>query len=323
MKYNKTQWVEKETIITAEAMNNIENGIENANDKAILNESVLKEVNAKLDEKADIHDHPYANASHTHNKNEILDFPESLPANGGNADTVNGKTVEVNVPANAKFTDTVYEHPAAHDASMITENESKRFVSDTEKATWNAKADATLATTSANGLMSKAMVTKLNGIATGAQTNQNAFSVVKIGSTYLTADMEMDTLTLVAGNGISITGTASSDTVTISSTAGGSSSYEMDFNDGYYSIDMSTYERGNSVTVRKSGDVVMIEFTTLFNDGDERYLGQLKTGYRPGKKLLFCDGYGNNMNIGEDGYIQCTKTNDMGWISPVTFIAAQ
>ena len=37
-----------------------------------------------------------------------------------NADTVNGKTVAVNVPANAKFTDTVYTHPSSHPASMIT-----------------------------------------------------------------------------------------------------------------------------------------------------------------------------------------------------------
>ena len=36
------------------------------------------------------------------------------------ADTVNGKTVGINVPANAKFTDTVYTHPSTHPASMIT-----------------------------------------------------------------------------------------------------------------------------------------------------------------------------------------------------------
>ena len=60
--------------------------------------------------------------------------PSSLPANGGNSTTVNGHTVNSNVPANAKFTDTTYA----------------------------------IATTSANGLMSKDMVTKLNGIASGA-----------------------------------------------------------------------------------------------------------------------------------------------------------
>ena len=40
-------------------------------------------------------------------KADITDFPNSLPANGGNADTVNGHTVKADVPADAKFTDTV------------------------------------------------------------------------------------------------------------------------------------------------------------------------------------------------------------------------
>ena len=42
------------------------------------------------------------------NAAEILNKPSALPADGGNADTVNGHTVESNVPANAKFTDTTY-----------------------------------------------------------------------------------------------------------------------------------------------------------------------------------------------------------------------
>ena len=37
------------------------------------------------------------------------DIPKSLPANGGNADTVNNHTVETNVPVDAVFTDTIYD----------------------------------------------------------------------------------------------------------------------------------------------------------------------------------------------------------------------
>ena len=51
------------------------------------------------------------------NYNDLYNKPTSLPANGGNSDTVNGFTVESNVPANAKFTDTVYEHPKTGIAS--------------------------------------------------------------------------------------------------------------------------------------------------------------------------------------------------------------
>lgn len=66
------------------------------------------------------------------------EIPSSLPADGGNADTVNGHTVEANVPADAKFTDTVYTHPDSHPASMITEDASHRFVTDTEKTNYEA-----------------------------------------------------------------------------------------------------------------------------------------------------------------------------------------
>lgn len=48
------------------------------------------------------------NESDTSSDAYLKNKPKSLPANGGNAATVNGHTVESNVPANAKFTDTTY-----------------------------------------------------------------------------------------------------------------------------------------------------------------------------------------------------------------------
>lgn len=68
------------------------------------------------------------------NKAELTDIPDKLPADGGNADTVNGHTVNANVPADAVFTDTTY-----------------KTVSQTE-----------------DGLMSAADKEKLDGIATNA-----------------------------------------------------------------------------------------------------------------------------------------------------------
>ena len=53
-------------------------------------------------------------------KADVSQIPTSLPANGGNASTVNGYTVNSNVPSGAKFTDTVYTHPSTHPYSMIT-----------------------------------------------------------------------------------------------------------------------------------------------------------------------------------------------------------
>ncbi len=71
------------------------------------------------------------------------------------------------------------------------------------------------ATTSAAGFMPAAMVTKLNGIATGAQVNQNAFSNVLVGTTTVAADSAADTLELAAGANIALTPDATNDRVTI------------------------------------------------------------------------------------------------------------
>ena len=48
--------------------------------------------------------------------------------------------VETAVPINALFTDTIYEHPTNHPATIIAQTSSYRFVTDAEKATWNSKA---------------------------------------------------------------------------------------------------------------------------------------------------------------------------------------
>lgn len=62
------------------------------------------------------------------------------------------------------------------------------------------------ATQSANGLMSSSDKTKLDGIATGAEENQNAFSTfhVKVGAAYydVTATSETDTIALIPGNNV-------------------------------------------------------------------------------------------------------------------------
>lgn len=71
------------------------------------------------------------------------------------------------------------------------------------------------ATTSQDGLMGAADKTKLNGIATGAQVNQNAFSNVKVGSTTVAADSPTDTIELAAGTNVVLTPDATADKVTI------------------------------------------------------------------------------------------------------------
>lgn len=87
------------------------------------------------------------------------DIPTTLPANGGNADTVNGHTVNADVPEDAKFTDTTYSS----------------------------------ATPSSDGLESREDKSKLDGIEAGAQVNTvtgvkgGAESDYRTGSVSLTA----------------------------------------------------------------------------------------------------------------------------------------
>lgn len=57
------------------------------------------------------------------------------------ASTVSGFAVGATVPANAKFTDTIYKHPETHEATMITQDETHKFVSDEQIIAWDAKAE--------------------------------------------------------------------------------------------------------------------------------------------------------------------------------------
>ena len=46
--------------------------------------------------------------------------------------------VKTDVPADAKFTDTVYKHPETHSADMITETTDRRFVTDAQISAWTS-----------------------------------------------------------------------------------------------------------------------------------------------------------------------------------------
>lgn len=121
-------------------------------------------------------------------------------------------TLNASVPSDAKFTDTTY----------------------------NA------ATTSAAGLMSAADKTKLNGVATGAEVNQNAFANVIVGETQIAADAKSDSLTLIAGSNVTLTPNADSDSVTIAAT-------DTVYTHPTSGVTAGTYK---SVTVNAAGHVV-------------------------------------------------------------------
>ena len=91
------------------------------------------------------------NRTHANTKSELAPPhgpPPRMPAGGGD-----------------------FEGPIS--ASNVTQDANHRFVTDTEKTTWNGKASTTVATQSANGLMSAADKKKLDGVATGANNYQH------------------------------------------------------------------------------------------------------------------------------------------------------
>ena len=69
--------------------------------------------------------------------------------------------------------------------------------------------------TTTNGIMSKDDKNKLNGIAAGAEVNQNAFSNVKVGETTIASGAKTDILELAAGSNVTLTADASGKKVTI------------------------------------------------------------------------------------------------------------
>jgi hypothetical protein len=115
-----------------------------------------------------------------------------------------------------------YAHPANHPASVITQDASNRFVTDAEKAAWNAKAEAAhthaAATTAVAGFMSNTDKTKLDGIAVGANNftyahpaNHPASVITQDGNNRFVTDGEKATWNAKIGsvktiNGQSIVG---------------------------------------------------------------------------------------------------------------------
>lgn len=95
---------------------------------------------------------------------------------------------------------------------------SSALTPDSNKVVTIPDAIATGTTGATNGLMTATDKQKLNGIASGAEVNQNAFSNVKVGSTTVAADSKTDTLELVASGAVTITPDATNDKITISST---------------------------------------------------------------------------------------------------------
>ena len=153
-----------------------------------------------------------ANTLHTHTKSQITDFPTSLPANGGNADTVDGKhasdfatatglsdlkSLVGDTSVSSQISSAISTKANTSDLTSHTGNTTVHITS-TERTNWNAaKTHADSAHAPSN-----------------AEANQNAFSNVTVGSTTVSADSKTDTLTL-AGSNVTLTPDVNNDKITI------------------------------------------------------------------------------------------------------------
>ena len=141
-----------------------------------------------------------------------------------------GFTIGKSVPANAKFTDTTYDAATDSADGLLTAALHKKLVGVEEgadKTDAENVASAGAFMKASNTLddvldgttytrMTASERTKLSGIATGAEVNQNAFSKVKVGSATINASSKTDTLEIAAGDGITLS--VSGKKVTVSET---------------------------------------------------------------------------------------------------------
>ncbi len=88
-------------------------------------------------------------------------------------------------------------------------------VTEQDKELWDAKAGTGTATQSEPGLMSAGDKQKLDGVAVGAEVNQNAFSNINAGNATIAANSKSAALTLEAGDNITISADNATKKVTI------------------------------------------------------------------------------------------------------------
>ena len=129
-------------------------------------------------------------------------------------------TTEKNKLAGIESNANNYSHPSTHDASMITQSASYRFVTDTEKSTWNGKANAShthnyAGSSSAGGSANSAV--KATQDSAGQQINTTYIKGLSVSGktiTYTKGDGTTGTITTQDTNTTYSTGTASSSGLT-------------------------------------------------------------------------------------------------------------
>lgn len=204
------------------------------------------------------------------------DMDSAVQASLGKADTaiqgvkLNGSTL---TPSSAKVVDlgnlkTTQTAKSDPSASGTTITAIATISQDANGVITATKKTIQSASQSRDGVMSAADKTKLDGIATGAEVNQNAFSNVKVGDVTVAADAKTDTLTLVAGSNVTITPDATNDKITI---AAKDTTYTADAG---IKLDGTVFKHTNSVsggtvgpTTDTAGATLSVPYVTYDSQG--------------------------------------------------------
>ncbi len=112
-----------------------------------------------------------------------------------------------------------------------------------QKEGWDAKAGTAVATQAAPGLMAAADKAKLDGVAAGAEVNQNAYSSIRVGSTTVTANGKTATVTLEAGSNVTLSADNAAKKITVAANRDGGNA---DMLDGYHAAHFAAAGHGHA-----------------------------------------------------------------------------
>lgn len=230
----------------------------------------------------------------------------------------------------------------SHNDLYYTEDEIDATVAELESAISGKAASShshSDATTSASGFMSASDKSKLAGIATGAEVNQNAFSNVTVGSTTIAADGKTDTLTLVAGSNVTLTPDATNDKITIAATdtvythpttagnkhipSGGSSGQIL-----RWSADGTAAWGADNNTTYSAGTGISLSGTTFSNSGVRSISsgstnGTISVNTNGTAAEVAVKGLGSAAYTASSAYAAASHTHTVSQISDLTATAAE
>jgi hypothetical protein len=162
MAYTRRTWVPEQTALSAENMNNIEDGIVEAKAAANGNEIMWIYIRNRISSVLGLTAEQY----------------------NGNAATVNSHTVDANVPANAVFTDTTYSDATTSERGLMSANDKSRLnAAVTNVAVSDAGITRTVSATATEksitiGLDQKVIERTITGLAAGSTHTFNVTAAV-------------------------------------------------------------------------------------------------------------------------------------------------